>query len=130
MAALEALYLAYWDAFVNVSNDPRIDTDLFAGITTDALAERKLSYVDRELIANDVRREGEPELSDVTVTVDGDTAQVEACLDESSWKILHDGEEVSWEFGDPVPAPMRAERTAEGWVLTDDVAQEEATITC
>jgi hypothetical protein len=126
---LEALYGSYWEAFVDLSNDPRIEPEVFEGITTREFAQDEMSYIRAQLIDNDLRRVGEPELSNITVVVTGDEARIEACLDETEWTVLQGDEDREFDLG--ISASVRsAERGPDGWLISGIVSSDDARITC
>ncbi|MFB7761340.1 hypothetical protein [Streptomyces xiamenensis] len=132
-AALVALYEAYWDAVTASENAEELDARLFDGITTSSVMEQELSRIGTW---KDVggSREGAPVIENITVTVDGDTARIEACKNEADWRLIQDGEEL--EDGLPesltVPHPnvVTAERTSGNWLINASLTTDEATISC
>ncbi len=130
---VENLYRAYWDAVVQLENGTELDRSLFDGIGTTGLVEAEVGRVS-SFKDNGIHREGEPVIEDVTVTVDGDIARVEACKSEADWQVIEDGEVVP----DAVPPNLRrphpfvvtAERISGEWLITATLPTEAATITC
>lgn len=129
-AELKDLYKRYWDAYGKAASGPNLDPALFKGVTTRGFMELKLAAIDRELRTNDLRLIGDAKLSNVTVTIDGDSARVEACLDKSRWRLLEGKKTIQSDFGKPEPDVMSAKRSADGWLFGANVPTKEATITC
>jgi hypothetical protein len=135
IAALENLYERYWDAMVELENSKgELDPSLLDGIATDDVVESQLSrmstYKDQG-----IRRQGEPEFDNVTVEADGETARIQACIDEGNWPFLApNGEELDDPaLGDldvPQPNIVTAERSSDGWLISGNLAMEEATVSC
>jgi hypothetical protein len=133
-AEVTDLYLAYWDAVVELENGDELDRSLFDGIATTGLVEEELSRVS-SFKDNGIHREGEPTIGNVTVTIDGDTARIEACKNEAGWDVIEDGEvvpdAVPPELQEPHPNVVTAEREASGdWLINATLPTEGATITC
>ncbi|WP_165989750.1 hypothetical protein [Streptomyces sp. YIM 98790] len=62
--------------------------------------------------------------------MNGDTARIESCVDEDEWLLLENGEPSELELLGPAPRVFDAERVAGGWLITDTVPAEEASVTC
>lgn len=129
-AELESLHTAYWDAFVTASNGPLIDASLFDGIATTGVVERRLGYVQSELVARDARREGEPSIRNVAIEINDSQARIESCVDSSDWKLIVGDAEVPLETSGPAPSVMTAELTPDGWRINKVLSSKEAEITC
>jgi hypothetical protein len=131
VATLEALHDAYWDAFVEASNGPIVDSALFEGVATTGVIERRLGYVQTELVGRNARRQGEPAISDVAVTIDGDNARIESCVDSTNWTLIVEGEEVPTTSSGPKPFAMTAERgPGSDWLINEVLTTDDAEITC
>ncbi|AYY12112.1 hypothetical protein EF847_04705 [Actinobacteria bacterium YIM 96077] len=128
-AMLEELFADFWDAVVAAENGPEVDYELFEGIATDEVIEERLARA-REWEELGVHREGEPIIENVTVTVEGDEARIEACRDESEWLVIADGEPVDIETTGLTPNVFTAERDGDGWLINGRLDSSEATITC
>ncbi|MEO3750853.1 hypothetical protein [Streptomyces sp. B6B3] len=132
VAALTDLYETYWDALVQLDNSTDPDPALLEGLATQSATETEISRM-QAYHAQGIRRQGEPTFGDITVTVDGDTAIIEACKSESDWQFVDEnGEEVEVEGDLTVREPnvVAAERSSDGWLIGDTLAMEEATISC
>lgn len=129
-AELAALFLAYWDSVADLWNDPRLEPEVLADVATDARTEAVLTYVHSELIENSAHRRGEPEFGEITVTLDGESAVVEACLDQSEWKLIANGNEVPVDLSEVRPSVVTAIRIDDSWLIEDALGHEEASITC
>ncbi len=134
IAALTDLYEAYWDAMVELENSTELDPTVLDGLATQVAAETQISRM-RSYHDQGIHRQGEPTFGDVTVTVDGDTATVEACKNEADWKfVTENGQEIDdpafENLGTPQPNVLSAERVDEGWQINETLSMEEATISC
>ncbi|WP_139238421.1 hypothetical protein [Streptomyces aidingensis] len=129
VAALESLYADYWAALVTMENAEELDPSPLAGIASQELTEQQVSRI-RPFKDNGMRRDGEPAVDKVTVTVDGDTARIESCVDEDAWLLLKNGEPADLELLGPAPRVFDAERVEGDWLITDTVPAEEANVTC
>lgn len=131
VAALEELHADFWDARIRSFNGPSVDPDLYDGLATTGFAESQLlGYVQSELVARDARRDGRPTLSDVTVTLNGDKAVIDSCLDTSEWRFLVGGEEVPIDLGEPEPSVLQATRTPDGWLMERFLPTRRSNLTC
>jgi hypothetical protein len=132
-AALEDLYADYWDARIELENSEDLDSSVFDGITTSPVKEMELTRL-QPFREDGIHRQGEPEIEDVTVSVDGDAARIESCKSEADWQVIQNGEvvpdAVPENLRQPHPYVVSAERSPEGWLITGTVDSEEATITC
>lgn len=130
VAAIEQLYADYWDAVIASENGPNPDPTLFDGIATGAAVESHVSRVQR-MVEEEQQRFGEPTVGDVKVTVDGDTARAEACVDQQDWGVIVQGQtQPPFEGLKPGPMGTLLERTADGWLIVDDMSVKEASVTC
>ena len=129
VADLEELYDAYWEARIRSHNGPSVDADLYDGIATTAFAEAELGYVQSELIAHEARRDGRPVVTALSVTVDGDRATIDSCVDESGWLLVAAGEEVPLDLGTE-PQVVTAARTDDGWRIDDRLPTKRSELTC
>jgi hypothetical protein len=123
-AQVLAVYHRYWDAAVQAQRG-NLDPNPFLGVATGAIVERWMSD-SRELKGYGVVREGEPGFSKVTVVVNGDTATVFACVDNSTWVVP--GAE-NGNVPDVLPGGVALERRDGGWIVVDSVKAPE-TLTC
>ncbi|WP_436980202.1 hypothetical protein [Streptomyces sp. enrichment culture] len=132
-AALVALYEAYWDAVIASENGEELDSALFEDITTKGVMEQELGRINTYK-EQGVLREGAPVIENVTVTVEGDTARIEACKNEADWPLVQDGEQMEGVLPEsltvPHPNGVTAERSDGNWLITGSVPQEEAVISC
>lgn len=132
-AALVALYEAYWDAVTASENGGEIDPALFEGITTDGVMELELSRISR-LKDNGIHRDGAPVIDRITVTVDGDTARIEACKSEADWRVIQNGEALETDVVEGLVAPhphvTTAARTSDTWLINASLPMDEAAISC
>lgn len=129
-ADLEALNARYWDVFTDLQNNPRVEPGVYDGVATRGVVEEDLAYIRTELIENGLHREGGPEVGNVTITVDGDTATLEMCIDETDWIVIKDGEEVEFDLG-VTATGMRADRSSGRWLISDvALPKGELNVTC
>lgn len=128
-AAVEQLYTDYWDAMVAAENGPSADPALFESIVAGNLVEQKLSTV-QQMIDDGQERFGEPEIGEVEVTVDGDTARAIACVDQRPWRVVVQGQTQPPHEVKPAPIGVNAERTDNGWTIVEQFAVEEESTSC
>ncbi|MEO3750851.1 hypothetical protein [Streptomyces sp. B6B3] len=132
-AEVADLYLAYWDAVIELENGDELDRSLFDGLATTGVVESEVGRVSA-FKDNGVHREGEPTIENVTVTIDGDTARIEACKNEADWRVVDGNGEVPDAVPEnlqrPHPNVVTAERTDGEWLITATLPTEGATITC
>lgn len=133
IAELEQLYQDYWDAWTELENTKELDFSLLDGIATETLVQQDGPRL-QQFRDDGIHRRGAPTISDVTVSVTGDTARIESCKSEADWQVVQNGEVVPEAVPDALRAPhpflMAAERSAHGWLISRTLPQEEATITC
>lgn len=118
---------AYWKVHIASENNADASPEPFRDVATGSVVERQLKSV-RDYAEMGLVRVGAPEFRDAEVTVDGDTAVVDFCMNEDTW-----GAEVD---GEPVPAPdfgfrprqNRLELRDDAWLVVDSGPSEE--ITC
>lgn len=104
----------YWDAEV-AAQAGNTDPAVFAGVAEGPLVEDSLATA-RQLQSVGLARQGQPTLSKQTVTVDGDTATVLVCVDNSTWTIP--GQTVAEGVSLMVPTSVSFRRVGEDWVVT------------
>ncbi len=123
-AAILDTYYAYWDAMVAAQRG-NPDPALFEGVATGPLVEESVAEA-RQFAELGIVREGEPSFADVTVEVDGDTATVLACVDNSAWVVPG----VEDDLPDVLPGGVVLERGGDdAWLVTGSV-QAPAGFTC
>ena len=119
-AAILDVYYRYWDAVV-AAQAGNLDPSLFEGAAVGIIVEEAFQTA-RQYQESGFVREGEPQFSDVTVTVDGETAVVWACLDSSGWLVPG----TPTEGIDLVnPGGLTLEQVDGAWLVTDAVAPPE-----
>ncbi|MBL1067610.1 hypothetical protein [Streptomyces sp. 7-21] len=133
VAALEELYDRYWDARVEIENAEELDMSPLEGIATDGEIESQAGRL-QPFKDDGIHRRGEPAIENVTVSVEGDTARIEACKNEDGWELVQNGEVVEGALSEDVRAPhtyvVSAERQDGDWLISGTLPREEATITC
>ncbi len=115
-AAVLDAYYAYWDATVAAQRG-NPDPTLFADNTRGPLVEEELATA-RQYAELGISREGEPAFSDVVAEVDGDGADVWACVDNSQWVVPEAA-------GDPLgvlPTGLHLERADGDWYVIEYVS--------
>lgn len=128
VAEVEAAYAQYWDVLVASENNLDETYEPLASVMTDELAQRQVADI-RGLVADGVTRDGAPDTGTPAVSVDGDTARVESCVDETPWNVYYNEQPVPQETGVRVRV-IDFERIDGEWIVVDLVDQSEATITC
>ena len=114
-AAVQAAFDRYWAAVVEVQRG-NPDPALFAGVAEGSLVESALA-VGRDFQANGVVREGQPTFSGQQLTVDGDTATVWVCTDNSTWTVP--GQTVAEGVSLVQPNGLTFARSADAWIVVD-----------
>lgn len=130
---LKDLYRAYWDTLVDLENGAELDVAAFDGIATPGVAEDELGRL-RAFREDNIRRQGEPAIDNVNVSIDGDTAHIESCKSEADWQFVVNGEVAEEmmreEAARPHPYVVSADRSSGEWLINATLRVEEATITC
>jgi hypothetical protein len=133
VAALEDLYAEYWDVVVELENGGELDVAVFEGIATGGVAEDVIGGL-RSARDNNVHREGEPVIDNVTVSVDGDTAHIESCKSEADWTFVVNGEPAPEMLPEEAAQPhvhvLSATRESGEWLINGTLKVDKATITC
>ena len=131
VAAIEAQYQAYWDAVVASENgqDEATSYPALLAVATEVVVQTQIANV-RQLIDTEVTRDGEPVVGPPQVTVEGDTARLESCVDEDGWNVYQNGEPLERELLGPQPRVFDLEQVDGQWLVSELVDQSEATITC
>jgi len=118
-----AVFHRYYDAVVAAQRG-NPDPALFAGIAQGAFVEEALARA-RQFQTNGIVREGAPTFSNVTVTVDGESALVWACVDNSKWVIPG----VESTFAPVQPGGVGLGKIDGSWVVTS-VSRPPADFKC
>ena len=122
-AAVLDVYHRYYDAVVAAQRG-NPDPALFAGVAQGAFVEEALARA-RQFQTNGIVREGAPTFSNVTVTVDGESALVWACVDNSKWVIPG----VESTFAPVQPGGVGLNKIDGSWVVTS-VSRPPADFKC
>lgn len=129
-AAVLAAYTEYWDAYVAAVSEPDADPAPFEGIALPETIEQEIHFVEG-YVDNGISRTGEPVVSDVQVQLDGDTALVLTCVDESEWIVQQGGEPVPHPPELQAPHPLVFEvRDVDGTWLVGPTVDPEGLIEC
>lgn len=126
---IRSVYDAYWAAVVESENGPDPSRELFEGVATGDALERQIFRV-QGLVANKIRRVGEPEIGDPLITIDDATARVEACINQDPWLAVVDGSTPTPQPSGPRPMVVGLEKFDDQWYVIAQVPQEEAALTC
>lgn len=126
---ITAVYHQWWEAVIQAENEGLIDAGPFEGLATNVVIDRQLLSV-RTNAKDGILRVGEPTVSEPVVTVNGDAARVEGCVDESTWGAEKDGEPLPSDTRGPTPRVFDFVRQDDTWIVSERLPQEEATITC
>ncbi|MBB5788170.1 hypothetical protein [Jiangella mangrovi] len=132
VAAIETQYQAYWDTVVAMENaqDEAASYAALKQVATEVIAQTQIANL-RGLVDANVTRDGAPVVGPPQVTVDGDTARLESCVDEDPWNVYYNGELVEdRELGGSQPRVYDLELVEGQWLINELVDQTEATITC
>ncbi|TDD71962.1 hypothetical protein E1262_04335 [Jiangella aurantiaca] len=129
VAEIEAQYQRYWDIVIASENELDESYEELKTVATELIAQTQVADV-RGLVDTGVTRDGAPVLGPPQVTVDGDTARVESCVDEDGWNVYQNGEPLERELLGPRPRVFDLERVDGQWLVSERVDQSEATITC
>ncbi|MEV8116009.1 hypothetical protein [Streptomyces xiamenensis] len=130
-AVLEALFLSYYDALVQLENGEAEDGSVFEGIAVETVIDeqvgRALSFREVGLISR-----GEPEITQVQATVDEDRGRIEACVNADNWQVYtEEGEVVPMDVPESDATLLLAERGAEGWIISEHPSSAEGVaVTC
>lgn len=129
VAAIEAQYQRYWDVVIASENELDESYEELKTVATELIAQTQVADV-RGLVDTGVTRDGAPVIGPPQVTVDGDTARVESCVDEDEWNVYQNGEPLEHDLLGPQPRVFDFERVDGQWLVSERVDQSEATITC
>lgn len=131
VARIEATFSAYWDAVVRAqSGDSADPAELFEGVATDVVIQQNVAVAER-YARQGLVRVGGPVVSDVEVTVGDDAASVTACVDESEWHAVVDGQTLPPPEQQQQPHPVKFDVVSAGgtWLIGSPV-DAGGTITC
>lgn len=117
-AAVVALVDRYWAASTAAENAGDDSGKQFDGIAQGTFIEDTLKSI-RDAKADGVTRTGAPTVTDVEVSVTGDTADIRACLDEDGWRFVKDGADLGFEKRGAKPWGAEATRSGDGWTISD-----------
>lgn len=130
VAAITDAFERYLDAVVAMENGPSPDPALLFGIATDDVAGEHVRRA-AEYQSNGIRRVGEPAVGTPDVSVDGEEARLEVCIDEDGWTAeVADGTPVTASPEGPTPRVYGFAQVDGAWLVSALVPQVEATITC
>ena len=122
-AAILDVYYRYWDAIVAAERGNPAPA-LFVGIAQGAHVEEEIAQA-RQFQEYGIVREGEPAFSNVTVMVDGESALVWACVDNSAWVVP----DVETTVKPVQPGGVRLETIDGSWIVTE-TSRPPADFTC
>lgn len=134
LKAVEELYLAYWDSVVQAEAELDADPSRFEAVMTPDAINDYVAFL-QGMVDNNLFRDGEPVIDDVTVEIHRDYAIAQGCVDASRWLLgSRDGTRVR-QILEPGPQPhaVAVRRQDDGSWLIDQTpyqSEEEATIKC
>ena len=118
-AKVKDLVDRYWAVIVKAENNGDTSREQFEDVASGSVVERQLgklaNYKKMELL-----RVGEPTITEVEVTVTGDTADIRLCKNEDEWKAEQAGKPVGGKKFGTMAWGAEAKRTDGGW-LVDEV---------
>jgi hypothetical protein len=129
-AAVTDLVDRFWDTLVASENEGNTDPQQFAGVANGVFVEKQLATLKRYKKIGLVRV-GKPVISDVEVTINGDTADIKLCKNEDGWTAEQDGEPVpnDKKFGND-PWGAEATKIDGTWIVTDVRLPPKGSKTC
>lgn len=132
-AALATLYGAYWTAIIQAEADLNADPAGLGEVMTPDAAQQYAEFIQQK-VDFELFRSGEPVVSDdLTITVDGDAAVVEGCVDHTTWVVgSRSGTGIEQMFPPgPQPYVVWAERQGDGeWLISQTRFGDGARILC
>lgn len=129
-AAVKDLVDRYWEILVASENEGNTDPKQFAGVAVGKSVEVQLAKLKRYKKMG-LLRVGQPAITDVEVTVTGDTADIAVCKNEDDWTAELDGEPVpdDKKFGND-PWGAEATKVDGAWLVTDVRIPRKGSKTC
>lgn len=127
-AAVTEVMGRYIDAIVQMENSGEADPAPLRDIAGEAVIEEEVLRV-ADLVEQGIHREGRPVLGEPQVTVDGDAARFEACMDQDDWVGVMGDQRVGSDYG-PLPTGWDLTLVDGVWRVTDGVATAEVSVTC
>lgn len=115
---VRAAWEAYWAAVIASENEGDPSPERFAGVATGGHVEQQLNKV-RGYQEIGFVRVGEPEITEVEVTVDGETATVEGCVNQDVWGAKLNGKKIAPPDLGPLPAGAGLELVDGNWLIVD-----------
>jgi len=128
VAAVTDVMGRYIDAIVQMENSGQPDPAPLRDIAGDAIIDQEVLRV-ADLVKQGIHREGRPALGEPQVTVDGDTARFEVCMDQDDWVGVLGDQKVGSDYG-PLPTGWDLSLVDGVWRVTADVATAEVSVTC
>ncbi|PSK98280.1 hypothetical protein CLV30_12066 [Haloactinopolyspora alba] len=128
VAEVEAAYQRYWDVVVAAENSGEDSYEHLKTVANELIVQEQVAEI-RSMREDHITRDGAPQIGTPQVTVDGETARVESCVDEHTWNVYYKGELADQE-SDPQARVFDFKRDDDRWIVVDLVAKAEATITC
>ena len=112
------LYEQFWAVRIQSENSATIDASTYEGILAGVDVEEMGRRIDGYRAQN-LKRVGAPVISDIEVTITGDTAKILACQNEDEWRAEIDGKLIpAPEVLGNVGAGATAEKRDGAWILT------------
>lgn len=129
VAAIQQLYADYWEALIASENGPDPDPALFDGIAAGGILEAQVARV-QNMVDEEQRRVGQPIIGEAQVSVDGDQARAEACVDQQPWGVVVQEQTQPPLDIEPDPIGVVLEREGTSWIIVDRIPIANATISC
>lgn len=117
-AAIKKTFDNYWAASTIAENNADPDPKRFAGIFGGSYGERYLKTV-RDYRSEGITRTGQAAITNVKVTLHGDTAGILACINEDDWLFKQHGKLLKQPKTGTTPIAASFKRYGENWLLTD-----------
>lgn len=128
--AVRDLASRYWQAIVRSENNGDTDPQQFADVAEGAVVEDQISTL-KTYKKLGLLRIGQPAITDIEVTIAGDTADIRLCKNEDGWTAEQHGEPVpnDKKFGND-PWGAEATKVRGTWLITDVRLPPKGSKTC
>lgn len=126
--AVERVFRAYLAGVVEMENSGDLDPAPLYGLTTDEVAGEQATRV-MEHADIGVHREGAPKLGDPVITVDGDEALLEVCMDQDDWIGVRGDQRIVRNDGF-LPRGYLLSRSEGRWLVSGIVPRVQVKLTC
>lgn len=123
--ALENLATNLWAARTESQNSGNSSRTPYESLMAPGLIEVEVALLERYKKLK-VTRTGAPTLTGIQTRVDGDSGEVLLCLNEDDWLFEEAGEPADIPKNGTVPWGAKAERTQDGWIITEILKSADA----